>query len=133
MPKARKRPFPSKDEVAEFIRESPTPVGKREIARAFQISGSDRIALKELMKELQADGTVERGRKRRVSVPGGLPEVTVVVIEGIDADGEVLARPMQWRGRGDSAASIYMAPERRGRPALGPKATGRWFGCGAIR
>ena len=117
MPKAKKRPFPSKDEVAEFIRESPTPVGKREIARAFQISGSDRVALKELMKELQADGTVERGRKRRVSVPGGLPEVTVVVIEGVDADGEVLARPMQWK-EDAPPPRVYMAPERRGHPAL---------------
>ena len=117
MPKSSKRPFPSKDEVAEFIRESPTPVGKREIARAFQITGSDRIALKALMKELQADGTVERGRKRRVSVPGGLPEVTVVVIEGVDTDGEVVARPMQWR-EDTPPPRIYMAPERRGHPAL---------------
>ncbi len=117
MAKAGKRPFPTKDEIAAFVRESPTPVGKREIARAFQISGSDRIALKELMKELQADGTVERGRKRRVAVPDSLPEVTVVVIEGVDADGEVLARPMQWKADGPPPR-IYMAPERRGHPAL---------------
>ena len=84
MPKAGKRPFPTKDEIAAFIRESPTPVGKREIARAFHISGADRVALKTMLKELQDDGTVERGRKRRVSVPGGLPEVTVVTIDGVD-------------------------------------------------
>ena len=117
MAKAGKRPFPTKDEIAEFIRESPTPVGKREIARAFQITGADRVALKAVLKELQADGTVERGRKRRVAVPGGLPEVTVVVIEGVDADGEVLARPMQWKQEG-RPPRIYMAPERRGHPAL---------------
>ncbi len=117
MAKAGKRPFPTKDEIAEFIRESPTPVGKREIARAFQISGADRVALKDVLKDLQADGTVERGRKRRVAAPGGLPEVTVVVIEGVDPDGEVLARPVQWKGDGPPPR-IYMAPERRGHPAL---------------
>ncbi len=118
MPKAKKSPFPTKEQIAAFIRESPTPVGKREIARAFRISGSDRVALKEILKDLQADGTVERGRGRRVAVPGGLPEVTVVLIEGVDADGEVLARPAQWKGEG-RPPRIYMAPERRGHPALG--------------
>ncbi len=112
-----KRPFPTKEQIAAFIRESPTPVGKREIARAFQITGSARIALKEVMKDLQADGTVERGRGRRMAPRDGLPEVTVVTIEGVDADGEVLARPLQWQGDG-KPPRIYMAPERRGHPAL---------------
>ena len=34
-PGRRPVPFPTRDAVLEFIRESPVPVGKREIARAF--------------------------------------------------------------------------------------------------
>ena len=47
-----------------------------------------------------------------------LPEVTVVEITGTDSDGEVLARPVQWKGDGDPPV-IYMAPDRHGTPALG--------------
>ncbi len=116
--KEKKAPFPTREQVAEFIRESPTPVGKREVARAFGITGADRIPLKALLKELERDGAIDRGRGRRLSQPGALPEVAVVEITGTDPDGEVLARPVSWKGEGD-APVIYMAPDRRGTPALG--------------
>jgi hypothetical protein len=35
--KRSERPFPTREEVIAFIRESKGPVGKREIVRAFQI------------------------------------------------------------------------------------------------
>lgn len=114
----RKAPFPTREQVAEFIRESATPVGKREVARAFGITGADRIPLKALLKELERDGAIDRGRGRRLSQPGALPEVGVVEITGTDSDGEVLARPVAWKGEGD-APVIYMAPDRHGTPALG--------------
>ena len=62
-------PFPSKDEVLAFIREHEGTVGKREIARAFQLKGQQRIALKALLKDLAAEGHIERDRKRRVAAP----------------------------------------------------------------
>ncbi len=115
--KNKKAPFPTREQVAEFIRESPTPVGKREIARAFGITGADRIPLKALLKELESDGTVDRGRGRRLSQPGALPEVAVVQVTGTDADGEVLAKPVMWKGEGEPPV-IYLAPDRHGTPAL---------------
>jgi ribonuclease R len=115
--KGRKAPFPTREQVAEFIRESPTPVGKREIARAFGITGADRIPLKALLKELEKDGAVDRGRGRRLSQPGTLPEVAVVQVTGTDADGEVLAKPVMWKGDGEPPV-IYLAPDRHGTPAL---------------
>ena len=42
-------PFPTKDQLLDFIRDSPTPVGRKEIARAFRISGDDRVRLKALL------------------------------------------------------------------------------------
>jgi ribonuclease R len=115
----KKAPLPTKEQILAFIRGSPTPVGKREIARAFGIGGGDRIALKAMLKEIAAEGHVERGRGRRLARPAGLPEVTVVEITGTDADGEVVARPLSWRGE-EPPPQIIMAPERRGTPALGP-------------
>lgn len=112
-------PFPTKEELLTYIRESPVPVGKREIARAFRITGSERIRLKAMIRELEREGTLGRDRGRRFGPAGRLPEVTLVEVTGTDEDGEVLAKPVAWEGEGPSPR-IYMAPDRRGVPALGP-------------
>ena len=111
-------PVPSKQEVLDFIRLSPTPVGKRELARAFNLHGSDKIALKALLKELAADGVVAPGMKRRVMRHGGLPESAVVEITGTDSDGELLARPLVWEGEG-RPPRIFMVPARKGDVVVG--------------
>jgi ribonuclease R len=92
----RRAPLPSKAQVREFIRDSAGPVGKREIARAFQVSGDDRIALKTMLKELAEEGALERHEGRRLAKPGSLPSVAVLEVTGTDLDGEVLARPVAW-------------------------------------
>jgi len=112
--KKRKRaaPFPTKEEVLRFIRESETPVGKREIARAFHLKGSDRIPLKSLLKELEREGAVDRGRGRRLGAAGELPEVTVVQIIGPDEDGDLWARPVNIRPD-DAEPRILVVEEKR--------------------
>ncbi len=110
--------FPTKDAVLAFIRQSTVPVGKREIARAFKLGGSaDRERLKELLRELESTGAVERGRGRRMAPPQTLPEVAVLEVTGVDPDGEVLARPLTWAGE-EAPPRIFMMPERKGHPAL---------------
>jgi ribonuclease R len=89
-------PFPTKEQVLEFIRSSPVPVGKREIARAFHLRGQDRIPLKALLKELEQQGEVDRGHAKRLAAPGALPEVTVIQVIGPDADGDIWARPIDF-------------------------------------
>ncbi len=112
--------FPTKDAVLALIRSSATPVGKREIARAFKLSGSDhREQLKDLLRELEADGAVERGRNKRVAPPQALPEVAVLEISGVDPDGEAQARPLTWTGEG-APPRIFLLPERKGAPPLAP-------------
>jgi ribonuclease R len=96
-PRPKAVPFPTKEQVLAFIRESETPVGKREIARAFHLKGSDRIPLKALLKELEREGGVDRGRNRQLSAAGSLPEVMVVQVIGPDADGDLWARPVDLR------------------------------------
>jgi len=112
-PRAKHVPLPSKQEVLEFIRSQPGHVGKRELARAFNLGGGDKIILKALLKELEADGAIERGRKRRFNRAGALPAVAVVEIVGTDDDGELLARPLVWEEEG-RPPRIYMAPVPRG-------------------
>jgi ribonuclease R len=111
----RKAPLPTKDQLREFIAESPTPVGKREIARAFQVKGEDRIALKAMLRELSAEGTV--GKIRKSAPPAGrLAEVMPVVVSGLDEDGETLLRPLVWEDEKEPPRIVLI--ERPGAPAL---------------
>src|SRR3954469_10326827 len=112
-------PFPTKEEVLRFIRGSETPVGKREIARAFHLRGSDRIPLKALLKELEREGNVDRGRNRRMGAAGELPEVTVVQIIGPDEDGDLWARPVDLRP--DDAEPKILVIEEKGGSGGGAK------------
>jgi ribonuclease R len=116
--KTKHVPIPSKQEILEFIRSSPGRVGKRELARAFSLRGSDKIDLKAILKELERDGAIERGHQRRFARPGALPEVAVVEITGTDADGELVARPVAWEEEG-RAPRVFMASFRPGEPAVG--------------
>lgn len=88
--------FPSKREIADFILSSPKPVGKREIARAFNLAGDARVALKRILAELKEEGIVAQGQRRRVAARGALPEVIVAEITSIDEGGELQAKPAKW-------------------------------------
>ncbi len=110
--------LPSKDQILAFIRENPTQISRRDIARAFGIKGDDRAALRSLLKSMQDEGLIERGSGRRFGVPDGLPPVGVVQIVDIDTDGEVIAEPLNWQGDG-AAPKIIMQPEKAGRAAAG--------------
>jgi ribonuclease R len=92
-------PVPTRDEILAFIareravagERTPAKIGKREIARAFQITGSDKIGLKRVLKELEAEGAVER-RRKGLTKPGILPPVVLAEVYSRDRDGDLLAR-----------------------------------------
>ncbi|MEE8445459.1 MAG: ribonuclease R, partial [Alphaproteobacteria bacterium] len=111
-PKSRnkppKSPRPTRAQILEFIEESPAPVGKREIARAFRLGPGDRVWLKGLLKSLAGEGDVERGPKRRLTKPGTLAEVSVIEVTKVDADGEVICRPT--RESPGKQPVIYLQP-----------------------
>ncbi len=111
-------PFPSREEILRFIHESTGTVGKREIARAFRLDSRQKMELKKVLREMELDGSLQKGRGRRFSEPGTLPSVSVVEVTGLDMDGEVLAKPVPWDFP-PPVPVIYMAPEKRGHPALG--------------
>lgn len=110
--------LPSKEALLSYIRESATPLGRRDLARAFGLKGADRIALKALLRELADEGRIDRHR-RRIAGRGALPEVTVLELAGPDTDGEMLAKPVHWR-ESEPPPTIVMDPDRRGVAALGP-------------
>jgi ribonuclease R len=87
--------FPNSQEILEFIKASPTKVGKRELARAFNLKGQDRLKLKAVLKEMAETGMIDRGHQRKRSVPAHLPPVlTVQVSSELTEEGEVLLTPL---------------------------------------
>lgn len=118
-------PFPTREQVLEFVRESDGPVGKREIARAFQIRGDDRARLNALLKDLRDEGEVGKSRGKRFGRPGELPPVGVVEVTGLDRDGDPVARPANWEGEGRPPV-IRFVVDRKGRaPGIGDRVLAR--------
>jgi ribonuclease R len=97
--------LPSREEVMAFIGGAPAPNGerapakvtKRDVARAFGVKGEAKAELKLILKDLQAEGAVARGRKA-LTVQGRLPSLVVADIVERDRDGELIARPAEWSG-----------------------------------
>jgi ribonuclease R len=110
-PPKRQR-FPSKKEILTYIQENPNKVGKRDIARAFGLIGSQRVKLKDILREMKTEGLIAQGRGRRFAEKGTLPDVTVLTVIGPDKDGDVLAKPKDWNEEGEPPL-IYLAPHRQ--------------------
>ena len=91
--------LPSKSEILEWITDHPTKAAKRDIAKAFGIKGAQRIDLKRILRELEAEGKLTK-RKSSYRDAEELAPVSVLEVVGPDADGDVFARPLEWAGTG---------------------------------
>lgn len=108
--------IPTKQEVLDWISANPTLTSKRDIAKAFGIKGADRIDLKRILKELEAEGHLEK-RKRSYRDPDRLPPVSVLQVKAPNKDGDLFARPLEWHGEGVEPIVLIIA--RASDPALG--------------
>jgi ribonuclease R len=55
-PKTTKAGLPTRQQILDFISNSETAAGKREIAKAFGLHAQDKIALKSLLKDMATRG-----------------------------------------------------------------------------
>ena len=97
MPRQTHQPagLPTPKQIIEFIEQSGQPAGKREIARAFSLSGHEKIMLKALLKDMADEGLIDSAPGRAFHKTGGVPRVTVLRIVSVEDD-QVLAIPEQW-------------------------------------
>ena len=118
-PVSRNKPshLPTKDDILSFIKENPNLSGKREIAKAFNLKGDARIWLKDLLRELKAEGVVSKQRKKIVP-KHMLPPVAVLDIKGRDHDGGFIAEPSEWDGEDAPLVALHPARHTKG-PAIG--------------
>ncbi len=105
--------LPSKAQIVEFLDRAQGKSGKREIARAFGVSGGAKIALKRLLTEMTADGTLAGNKKKDLREKGKLPPVTTLEVTGRDADGDLLAKPLHWEEDDGKRPVIRLLPAEK--------------------
>ncbi|TNC72369.1 ribonuclease R [Rubellimicrobium roseum] len=110
--------FPTKDAILQWIEDNPEAT-KRDIAKAFGIRGAAKIDFKALLKNMEAEGELPGRKRRREPEAAGMPPVTVVEITGPDRGGDLLARPVDWRG--DGPPPVIRVEARPADGALGPR------------
>jgi ribonuclease R len=117
MPRKRNAELPSRKQILDFIASSDQPAGKREIARAFGLSGQTKIDLKRLLKDMADEGLIDSSPGRAFHQSGGVPKVTVLRIQSVDDSGAVWAVPEQWHA--ETPPPRIRVVERDKRSALG--------------
>lgn len=125
MAKRQEAGLPTREEVLAFIKDSPVAVGKREIARAFGLSGAEKIGLKSLLKDLEVEGEIERAAGRTYHVGGQLPKVAVVRITKVTADGDIFGEPEVWEHPGRPPSVKIIERNRRASLGVGDRCVAR--------
>ena len=115
MPRKPTSGLPTPKQILDFIESSGQPAGKREIARAFNLHGHDKILLKALLKDMADEGLIDSAPGRAFHKTGGVPRVTVLRVVSVD-DGQVWAQPESWHA--DTPAPKLRVIERGRRSAL---------------
>ena len=115
MPRKPSSGLPTSKQILDFIEQSGQPAGKREIARAFNLSGHDKIMLKALLKDMADEGLIDSAPGRAFHKAGGVPRVTVLRVTSVD-DGQVWAQPESWHA--DAPPPKLRVIERGRRSAL---------------
>ncbi|MCW4114686.1 ribonuclease R [Aurantimonas sp. MSK8Z-1] len=117
----RPRPEPAeltREAVLRFIAENPAHASKRDIARHFGVRSDDRVQLKDILADLQAEGVIE-GSRKAFHRPGALPSIAVFEIRGRDDDGGLLAEPVRWDDESADRPSLRVVQRRSAGTAAG--------------
>jgi len=109
--------LPSKADILKFINENDGHTSRRDIARAFNIKGDDRIELKRLLRDLTDEGAIDKP-KGKIEQLGRVSGTMVLDVTDTDMDGDLIATPVSWKG--EAPPRIRLAPGRvLIKPALG--------------
>jgi ribonuclease R len=126
MPKKQIRAgLPTRDQVLEFIETSDQPAGKREIAKAFGLSAQDKIALKQLLRDMGDEGLIEAAPGRAFHKLGGVPKVMVLRVVDVDDGGNVWAVPERWESEAPEPRLRLQDRGRKGALGVGDRVLAR--------
>lgn len=116
--------FPNRDTVLAFIKEHPEATTKREIARGLKVKGKERQTLREVLRELESDGTLERTGKRAWAQADTPPPTGVVEFLRIDENSDLIGQAVGDKGPfGPDIIYAGLAGKRRSKePGIGDRA-----------
>lgn len=122
MAKTPKRPvgLPDKETLLAFLRDA-GEAEKADIARAFGLKGGERRALREMLRELEAEGKLGKRGRKGFAERGALPPVGVAHVVERDPDGDLYVQLAD----AEDAPLVVLAPDKAekagGAPGLGDK------------
>ncbi|MEO0549851.1 MAG: ribonuclease R [Pseudomonadota bacterium] len=90
--------FPDRQTVLDFLKENPQATSKQDIARGLKVKGRERQNLRQILKDLEADGTLKKTGKRAWAQADTPPPTTVIEFIALDGDGELTARAVGKEG-----------------------------------
>jgi len=100
--------LPDKETLLRFLQEA-GEADKSDLARAFGLKGGERRALREMLRELQAEGRLGKRGRSGFSETGTLPPVGVCDVVERDGDGELYVRLVS---ASDDAPRALLVPDR---------------------
>jgi ribonuclease R len=95
---ARAMSFPDKQTVLDFLKANPNATTKQDIAKGLQVKGRERQTLRQILKELETDGTLKKTGKRAWAKTDTPPPTSVIAFLKTDNDGELIARAVGKEG-----------------------------------
>ncbi|MCS6986363.1 MAG: RNB domain-containing ribonuclease [Sphingomonadaceae bacterium] len=107
--------LPDRAQLLDFLARTSGEVGKREIARAFGIRGEERVALKAMLRDLEAEGLIAPGPGRTFHAAGALPRVAVLRVVPAEG-GRAIGVPDRWHGPGEPPRILIDTARRRPDP-----------------
>jgi ribonuclease R len=125
MPRKTSAGLPTRKQILDFIASSDQPAGKREIARAFGLSGQMKIDLKRLLKDMADEGLIDSSPGRAFHQAGGVPKVTVLRVAAIDDGGAVWVVPEQWHAEGPPPRLRVLERGKHGALGIGDRVLAR--------
>ena len=119
MTKPPRRPpagLPDKAALLAFLGEAGS-AEKTDIARHFGLKGGDRRALREMIRELEAEGALGKRGRKGFTEAGALPPVGVADVVERDVDGEMYVRLVE---ASEDAPRALLMPDNTGRAGPAP-------------
>ncbi|NNU16423.1 ribonuclease R [Parvularcula sp. ZS-1/3] len=112
--------FPSDQDLIAYVErenaERKTPVDRRDIARAFGIKGPARTELRATLRRLEDEGKLALDGKK-TKKPGQLPPVTVLSIEKMDSQGDLVCKLT--KDDSDAEVILFSSEAAKQKPPLG--------------
>ncbi len=132
-----KNGLPSKQDIIAYLQQADGAAARRDIARAFGVKGDARAELRAMLKDMDADGSINLKAGKRVERPavrsGDLPPVAPIDVMSIDDDGDLICMPAGWTGDGEPPmirVSAKRAAKTKPSPGVGDRLLARLIPAG---